>query len=374
MSLFHLSLVAVSSLVDLAALLAALFVARSRPLNFPRLAMALFATAAFAALKLPPLCALAGSMFFAVALGLADLMFVAPLAATIVLALRTEATRTVRVLACSAVVLLPAAGIYATIVEPNRLVEERVDVVIDGPGAPREPLRIAVLADIQSRAVDERLREAVRRAMAFEPHLIVLPGDLIQLEDEREYLRVVPQFRELLQPLSAPLGVYFTLGNTDSARLVARVFEGTNVRLLANEAVEVEHAGQRVLVGGGGMSFDSVSTRTFLQRFERRESDELRILVSHFPDVVFGLGPGRGVDLVVAGHTHGGQVQLPFIGPPITLSDVPRSAAAGGLHEVAGQLLYVSRGIGAERGAAPQIRWNCPPEVSLLTLRGVAAE
>jgi predicted MPP superfamily phosphohydrolase len=76
--------------------------------------------------------------------------------------------------------------------------------------------------------------------------------------------------------------------------------------------------------------------------------------------------------LLVAGHTHGGQVQIPFFGPPITLSRVPRSVAAGGFHSLDGRAIYVSRGIGNERGWAPRVRFLAPPEVSLLTLESAA--
>ena len=75
------------------------------------------------------------------------------------------------------------------------------------------------------------------------------------------------------------------------------------------------------------------------------------------------------MDLTIAGHTHGGQVRIPFFGPPITLSRVPRRVAGGGLHELQGNAIYVSRGVGCERASAPRVRLNCPPEVSLLTLR-----
>jgi len=228
-----------------------------------------------------------------------------------------------------------------------------------------------VLADLQSARVDEHLREAVRRALAFEPHLVLIPGDLIQ--NEEHYDEVVPEFRELLRPLSAPLGVYFVRGNTDGPR-VADVLQGTNVILLDDQAIAVEHAGRRVVIGGAGMPSRGKRRWQFARSFAVREDGELRILVAHYPDVVLALGDRPGVDLVVAGHTHGGQVRLPFLGAPLTLSDVPRAVGSGGLHEHAGRRIYVSRGVGCERGTAPRIRFLCPPEVSLLTLVAGAAD
>jgi uncharacterized protein len=71
----------------------------------------------------------------------------------------------------------------------------------------------------------------------------------------------------------------------------------------------------------------------------------------------------------VAGHTHGGQVQLPIVGPPSIASRVPREVGAGGLHELDGRRIYVSRGVGVERGQAPLLRFGAVPEVSLITLR-----
>lgn len=370
MTTLHWLLLTVSSAIDLAVLL---FLLRrtAEPLDLHRLAKALASAVILAALKMPVFAVLGGSLFFGGSLGWTTLVVVTPLAALVTLsrARRVQATRAVRVVSLLGGILLPALGFYGTFLEPYRLVEERVEVPIDPRYAPPEPLRVAVLADLQSREVDEHLREAVRRALAFEPHLIVLPGDLIQLDDTEEYDRAVPEFRELLRPLSAPLGVYFVIGNTDTAERVHQVFEGTNVRLLENEAVELDFHGKRVVLGGSAMSVGGRWTRTFLEDFDRREADELRLLIAHFPDAVLWRSAPPGTDLTIAGHTHGGQVQLPFFGPPITLSSVPRDAAAGGLHTVSNRRLYVSRGVGLERGSAPRLRFLCPPEVSLLTLR-----
>ncbi|MDQ3742401.1 MAG: phosphohydrolase, partial [Actinomycetota bacterium] len=95
----------------------------------------------------------------------------------------------------------------------------------------------------------------------------------------------------------------------------------------------------------------------------------VRIVLAHRPDVVLDLADDTRVDLVVAGHTHGGQVQLPLLGPPLTASEIPRDVAAGGLHDVDGHRIYVTRGVGVERGQAPKLRFGSVPEVSVLTLR-----
>jgi hypothetical protein len=200
----------------------------------------------FAVVKLPLAALVTTSLFFAISLAYVGIVVVAPLAASIVLLRAGSAgvTRAAKLLLWSMALVLPLVGVYASFIEPFRLVEERVEVVLPAERAPSEPLRIAVLADIQSRKVDEHLREAVRRALAFEPHLIVLPGDLIQEHPEENYLRVIDEFRALLAPLEAPLGVYFALGNTDTPRLVGRVFEGTNVQLLENQSVEHTFGGR----------------------------------------------------------------------------------------------------------------------------------
>jgi len=89
------------------------------------------------------------------------------------------------------------------------------------------------------------------------------------------------------------------------------------------------------------------------------------VALGHRPD--FALGDVRA-DLLLAGHTHGGQVVLPFIGPPITLTAVPRSWASGRTELDGGRTLVVSRGVGMERGYAPRLRFGCPPEILVIDL------
>ena len=135
-----------------------------------------------------------------------------------------------------------------------------------------------------------------------------------------------------------------------------------------NRTVELEHAGRSLLLGGVGFNYSDPDVVAYVQSFEERSDPGLRLLFSHYPDMLWHLRPETRVDLLVAGHTHGGQVSIPGFGPPITLSSVPRHVAAGGLHSVDGRRIYVSRGLGYEGGWAPRIRLFAPPELSLLTL------
>jgi hypothetical protein len=282
-------------------------------------------------------------------------------------------TRAARVTAAGGALLLAGVGVYSSWIEPFTLTVESATVPLLPERAGRDELLIGVLADIQCAKVTDREREAAARVMAARPDLILLPGDLSQAAAD-EWAALVPAMRELLSTLHAPLGVYFVLGNTDSVPEIAYVLlKGTGVRLLHNEVVELIHGDRRVTLGGVELNPGGEASAAVLQRLAAPGGDDLRLLVAHRPDWVLELPPTGRVDLVVAGHTHGGQVQLPFLGPPLTLSGVPRRAAGGGLHEVAGHWLYVSRGLGHEHGDAPRVRFLSPPEVTLLTLRTVEA-
>ena len=98
------------------------------------------------------------------------------------------------------------------------------------------------------------------------------------------------------------------------------------------------------------------------------ERGAVTILLTHTPDNALALRPDSGVDVTIAGHTHGGQVQVPGFGPLFIASRVPRRVGAGGLHELNGNLIYVSRGVGWEKGHAPRMRFWCPPEVAMVEM------
>ncbi len=273
-------------------------------------------------------------------------------------------------------------GIYATLIEPYRLRVESAQMPIPTERAGDDPIRIAILADLQTDRIGTYEQHAIATLMEQRPDLILITGDMLQgwdvLRNELEALRL------LLSELDAPGGVYLVQGDTDRGcaeknhpptdqgyrAYLESLVVGTQVRVLYNEVVTTQVCDRSFRIGGVGLDFQSENARSRVIEPLTAVTDpeEICLLMTHRPDVVFLLPDSSRVDLVVAGHTHGGQVVVPGYGPPITLSNVPRSVAAGGLHKIGGNLIYVSRGVGHERGQAPRIRFLCPPEISIITL------
>jgi predicted MPP superfamily phosphohydrolase len=276
-------------------------------------------------------------------------------------------TPAVALSAVAGLAIAPLAA-YASFVEPYRLVVERAEVPAPQLAA-GQTVTVAVLADLQFNRVTAHEHAAVDLALAADPDLIVLPGDLFQGARD-QFNAELPQIRELLSRLHAHGGVYIVAGNVDVPERIRRAVAGTSIRFLENEIAEIEVDGMRMAVAGLTDDFTTPAARACLNRLTVHARDRaFALLLSHRPDTVLSLNTDHAVDLLVSGHTHGGQVALPWFGPPVTLSRAPRRVCAGGLHRVGGQRIYVSRGVGCERGHAPRIRFNCPPEVSVLTLR-----
>jgi len=267
--------------------------------------------------------------------------------------------------------LAALGGAYAFGIEPRRLLvrEHRLPWPGDTLRVPR--LRIAVLADIHAawpHTTPARLAGIVRRLLGFGPDLVLLPGDFATT-DTYGVLPVAPEaMAEALRPLAERAPTFAVLGNHDydyDGTRVAIALERAGIRVLANESVAVPTGDGRIWLAGLD---DPVSLRhdpeaTFGQLPER----EPAILLSHTPDVVAFAPPN--VRLVVAGHTHGGQVCLPFLGPLVTMSRLPRQQAHG-LHDTGDRHLFVTAGIGA---TGLPVRFLRPPEIGILDLVPVAA-
>ncbi|MCB9689298.1 MAG: metallophosphoesterase family protein [Alphaproteobacteria bacterium] len=248
-------------------------------------------------------------------------------------------------------------GLDGYLVEPHWLEVERFELKAAGL---TERLRIAVLADLQSDVWGAYEEGVFHRTMEERPDLIVFPGDFVQVDvNGARYPGQVEAMRRLLPILSAPLGQYAVQGNVDWRETWAYdLFADTGVQ--AVRETQSFQVGPIVLTAVG--FYDG-----FDQHLQLPHEGTFHVAVAHGPD--FSLSDEVKADLLIAGHTHGGQVQLPFIGPLLTYSFVPRAWGGGGMHDIgAGRTLVVSRGVGMERAYAPRLRFNCRPEIVIIDL------
>jgi len=201
------------------------------------------------------------------------------------------------------------------------------------------------------------LEETFQRLLALQPDLILLGGDLTTATVE-EFRPFIPAFKSL----HAPLGVFAVMGNHDyySGRpqdLVALIKQ-TGVTLLDNCAVQLTRQGESLTLAG----IDDLHWGRPDLHAALGSGAPPHLLLSHNPDVFFDAA-WRGVSLVLAGHTHGGQIRLP--GMPLVIK-MSRYALDEGRYGSEGSQLVVSRGLGV---TGVPVRWDCPPEAVLVTLR-----
>jgi uncharacterized protein len=296
------------------------------------------------------------------------LLFVSAIAAvyavSVVLALRLviqrkwrreapHSERRMRVFVFGAAVFGVLCAVYAAFVEPYWL--EVTHIRVDSERWSGKPLRIVHLSDThcESKArLEERLPGVVRDE---HPDLILFTGDTVNTPQG------LPVFKRLLSKLSEIAPTIVVRGNWDVwfwSKL--DLFGGTGALEVANSAVSIPVHGKSVWVGGLTVDADH-EPRGLLSS---APSEQLRILLHHYPDEVLRAAK-LGVDLYLAGHTHGGQVALPFYGALVTLSRLGKQFESG-LHRVGNTWEYTNRGLGMEGGTSPRVRFAARPEVTVI--------
>jgi predicted MPP superfamily phosphohydrolase len=266
-------------------------------------------------------------------------------------------------------VAVAAIGCVARI-EPRLLQVEEVEVPIPGLPSRLDGLRIVQLSDLHlSRHVSlEHIQRAVAMAQNLAGDLTVITGDYVSGKEDN-----VLSCARALSELRAPLGVYAILGNRDynaGAHRVVDALTTAGLSVLRNQGRPIARdGGDRADFWLAGL--DDVRWRQDdLDAALRDAPDGLPvILLVHEPDYAIRIADRAadlGIILQVSGHSHGGQVRLPFIGAPV-LPELGEKYPLG--LQKAGQMwVYTNRGVGV---TSPPIRFNCPPEVTALTLRPV---
>jgi predicted MPP superfamily phosphohydrolase len=224
-------------------------------------------------------------------------------------------------------------------------------------------LRVLFLSDFHySRHVSlEMIDQAVRLGLAEQPELVLLGGDYLSFEEPLDF----PAFGRVLSTLAARAPTFACCGNhdrkagSDRNRKVTALLREAGVRVLCNQCEELAIDGREFeLVGLGDWHFREVFPQLAFPKIDRGLP---RLVLTHNPDCKELIG-GYRWELMLCGHTHGGQVCMPWLGP--LYAPVKGRRYIAGLNEWNGRQIYTTRGVGNLHG----IRFNCRPEVTVLDL------
>ncbi len=250
--------------------------------------------------------------------------------------------------------------------EPNQLIVKSSALAIPHWPVGFANIKVVALSDLHVGAPHitlDKVREVVRRTNEQQPDLIVLLGDYVIQGVIGGTFTEPDVFVEVLKDLQAPHGVYAVLGNHDwllGGERVTRAFARVGIRVLTNEAVRIERNGSALWLAGLG---DLFSRKDDLEKTLRSiTSPDPIVAITHTPDLFLKLPPQ--FILTLAGHTHGGQVNLPLLGRRVVPSDYGEKYAIG-LVEEGEKRLFVTTGIGT---SILPVRFRVPPEISVLTI------
>ncbi|ABC28406.1 predicted phosphohydrolase [Hahella chejuensis KCTC 2396] len=263
-----------------------------------------------------------------------------------------------------------ALGVWAFWIEPASLVDNEVSIAIHPWPQSCDDLQVAVIADLHVGSPHNglsRLRELVDETNALKPDLILLAGDfVIQGVIGGEFAEPRDIAAEL-DRLQASLGVYAVMGNHDwwhGPQLILDAFAGTHIEFLEDASKELTQGDCRFWLAGVSDYWEGA--HDIGKALADIPAEAPILAFTHNPDVFYDF-PHR-VSLTFAGHTHGGQVNLPLIGRPIVPSQYGERFAIGHIDED-GRQMFVTPGVGT---SILPVRFRVPPEISLVTLKSMS--
>lgn len=243
--------------------------------------------------------------------------------------------------------------------EANSLTLENIEIRLKRLPRQLDGFKIIHLSDTHHSPFTtlEHIARTVKVANRLKPDIFLLTGDYVSHDD-----KYIAPVAEVLGGLKSEFGTYACLGNHDhwtDADLVTHLFRGEGINMLVNEGLRFEARGVSFWLAG--VDDYMVGKTDVAAALKGSYPDEMKLLLAHNP-IIFRQSVRAGIDLTLSGHTHGGQVKIRDEEKRI----LPRRKPTAGLHKRKGSQIYITRGIGT---VVLPVRYQCPPEISMLTLR-----
>ena len=282
---------------------------------------------------------------------------------------RRDFLRLLKIAGLDLVLITLVGGYYLKEYEPSRL--EVTDVKLKLPRLPKSfsGFRLVQISDLHFGGWmnAERLEEVFSAISSLAPDLLAITGDLTFGHSRRSQQEDQERYDELIRVLSIHTGKYLTVGangNHDywvDPTVMQGIFQQGGVVDL-NNAVHILKSGGEALCFAGVDNVWYGHDRLDLVQAQI-QGDLCAILLAHEPDFADTSALDGRFDLQISGHSHGGQIVLPFLGPPV----LPRLGKKypRGLYRVGHMFQYTNRGVGM---TPPYIRFNCRPEITVFTL------
>ena len=263
----------------------------------------------------------------------------------------------------SGVAISGSGVIYGSMIEPNNIEVTINKIPMKNLPSAFEGYKIAQITDLHmgSWLNRERLDEVVNMINAHRPDMVTITGDFITMGDIEPY---ATDLVESLSKLQATDGVFGVLGNHDhwsNVEITRKVLQEANIIELPNEHKVIEREGSQLIIAG----LDDVwENQNDIEKLVSGMPPNIpAVLMAHEPDIADEISQTGLFGLQISGHSHGGQIRLPFIGAPL----LPRLGRKypDGSYQVKDMIQYTNRGIGM---VDVPIRINCPREIALFTL------
>lgn len=245
--------------------------------------------------------------------------------------------------------------VWSIFVEPNLLTVKTLDLHVKGLSG----LKVVFVGDFHVKPYQKkRLTNVVKKINEQNPDLILTTGDFVSSYNKKFSMSIKDIAKELSK-LRSKYGVYAVLGNHDwkqGGEEITRELQNIGFVVLGNENKFININGKKLYIAG----VEDLTTRTVKLDKALEKTSQPTILLTHSPDVFPFIT--KKVDLTLAGHTHGGQIVLLIIGPPIVPSDYGKKYAQGLIVEN-NKIMFVTKGIGT---SILPVRFNCMPEIVII--------